>query len=205
MTRPVTPAAIKTPPNLPERSNPSSEEARLVGPFSKRREVNLRWRFFTEEWRKLLPPLHVVVEQKDKTYATVESSIHNTALAKVGIRGFGFQGTNILDEIEDIAGSPYKPTSLPPSSNHSSSPSRFVTNRFIRRRYQELLGRTPILTHSHRKVDDDIQSMGYTVSLAPSAISSELWCHSSRIATADDTDLKWIAASPDQNSRKKAK
>ena len=50
------------PPTLPARADPSSEDARLVGPFSRRRLMNERWRFFKSQVGRLLPPLHIKTE-----------------------------------------------------------------------------------------------------------------------------------------------
>ncbi|OBZ79295.1 hypothetical protein A0H81_00776 [Grifola frondosa] len=55
---------LATPPKLPNRADPTSEEARLLGPFSKRRQVNIRWRYFTQEWKKLYPPLQVTLKEE---------------------------------------------------------------------------------------------------------------------------------------------
>lgn len=193
-TRPLAPSALKRPPTLPERADPESNDARYLGPFSKRREVNIRWRFFTEEWRKLLPPLHVTVEEKNNSFETMNSGHYSASLAKASVRGFGFQGIDVLEEIKTIAGLPYKtPSDFPPNRSQPTTP-RAITNRFIRRRYQELLGRTPILTYAYRNIDNQVKPVGYSVSLAPAAISSELRYQAFRISTADETDLQWIAA-----------
>ncbi len=50
------------PPTLPARATPSSEDARLLGPFSRRRLVNERRRFFKQEMSRLLPPLRIRTE-----------------------------------------------------------------------------------------------------------------------------------------------
>ncbi|EAU92715.2 DNA repair protein RAD5 [Coprinopsis cinerea okayama7 len=47
---------------LPPRADPESELARLLGPFSKRREVNLQQRFFKKAWSTVHPPLEVQAE-----------------------------------------------------------------------------------------------------------------------------------------------
>lgn len=54
---PLKPLDLVIPPNLPAKFDPESAEAKALGRLSKRREVNLRWRFFTRETAKVYPPL----------------------------------------------------------------------------------------------------------------------------------------------------
>lgn len=145
LTRPLKPAALKIPPTLPERANPSSEEARILGPFSKRREVNIRWRYHTGEIQRTYYPLELTVPQGS-------SNDHN-------LRGTGLEKLGLLNEIEQLARSPIQGRPLPRRQKssgaanveiHTTEPCRNkfdspLPPRFLRRRYRELLGRIPIL------------------------------------------------------------
>ncbi|EIW86883.1 hypothetical protein CONPUDRAFT_44195 [Coniophora puteana RWD-64-598 SS2] len=132
-TRPLTANDIKTPPTLPEHANPQSEDALFLGPFSKRREVNLRWRYFTRESKKIYPPLEVAVEGEDPSAVRT---------------GTGLEGTGILQEAIALATWPQEAFSA--SSNHSPRPLPFdghLPIRWLRRRYQELLKRMPVISY----------------------------------------------------------
>ncbi|KAJ6627104.1 hypothetical protein B0H10DRAFT_1780292, partial [Mycena sp. CBHHK59/15] len=60
-TRPLSQKELDFPTTLPARANPASDDAWLLGPLSKRRETNIRWRYFVAEWKKVRTPLQVVV------------------------------------------------------------------------------------------------------------------------------------------------
>ncbi|KAF8898926.1 hypothetical protein BD779DRAFT_48542 [Infundibulicybe gibba] len=90
-TKPLSPQALNSPPLMPARANPSSEEARLLGRLSKRREVNIRWRYFTVEWKKIRPPLEVVV----KDISHDQGSPH---IMRPGVRGFVFKDVVFLSK-----------------------------------------------------------------------------------------------------------
>ncbi|KAJ7293404.1 hypothetical protein C8J57DRAFT_1490821 [Mycena rebaudengoi] len=50
--RPLDKKHLACPTTLPARADPASADARLLGPFSKRRETNIRWRYFVAECKK---------------------------------------------------------------------------------------------------------------------------------------------------------
>ena len=79
---------------LPPQANPKSEEARIFGRFSKRREVNVRWRFYKDELRKVFPPLEVdIVENAtDKEEGRILS------------RALSMSGRGVLSEAESLVG-----------------------------------------------------------------------------------------------------
>ena len=195
------PSHLHSPPTLPPRADPSSGDARLYGPFSKRREVNIRWRYFTNQWKRLYPPLEVSVEQR----GAQESSSQEDALLGARIRGVGMQTAGQLDQVKSLAGpASEKPPAprridqiyLPHDAHSPTADRRSLPNRFLRRRYRELLGRIPVLTYSYVPGESVTSSNGhptgkYEVSLACTAISQYVRpvTHSEEL---DAVDLAWI-------------
>ncbi|KXN85671.1 hypothetical protein AN958_10854, partial [Leucoagaricus sp. SymC.cos] len=140
-TKPLRPGQLKKPSTLPPQADPASDEARLFGPLSKRREKNILHRYFKEEVRKVYPPFGVEV-QNGKT------------LEEVGIRGGAGQGLNLRKDIEAIIGPVWKPPPLTrrerqalgtENPTSTESPPGRHPSRWLRRRYQSLLARLPIL------------------------------------------------------------
>ena len=113
-----TAAQIVTPPKLPPRADPSSEEARLLGPFSKRREANIRWRFLSGFREKVYAPL--LPEEIEKL-----SHLSKSATKPSHTRSGKQSSTQQLQQHQ-------KP------KQGWGRVHRF-TGRFMRRRYQELL------------------------------------------------------------------
>ncbi|TRM65954.1 hypothetical protein BD626DRAFT_486335 [Schizophyllum amplum] len=114
----LTDPSVPPPPLLiPEvqRSRPPSEEARIYGPLSKRRE---------EGWA----PLEVVADLRQDSVQSARGTTPDV-LARAGVRGFGFQGIGLFAHVERMAGVPPKRPSY-----------------WLRRRYQILLSRLPVLT-----------------------------------------------------------
>ncbi|KAH9948199.1 hypothetical protein B0H21DRAFT_821208 [Amylocystis lapponica] len=188
-------ALLKNPPKMPARGDPSSEQARLLGPLSKRREVNIRWRFFTEQWKKVYPPAYVVLEEKSPAGDTSRSS-DPESLRRAGVRGLGMQGTGIPEETASASGEGEDSTRAAPPEIRSSLP-----NRFVRRRYQHLLGRLPTLTYRHAALaksdppadPDAARPNGrYQVSMSPLAINSALRWSPTRFPPVPDTHLAWV-------------
>ncbi|KAH9486574.1 hypothetical protein JR316_0000639 [Psilocybe cubensis] len=133
-----------TPRTLPPRANPNSIEALTFGPFSKRREVNIRRRFFQDELKKILPPLQVT------------EIMPSTNISKVPMRSLGFQNSGVLQELETLIG--YSLTENPPKTRRerrslpAEQPVLIPTtnlerhpSRWVRRRYRALLARIPLL------------------------------------------------------------
>ncbi|KDQ63372.1 hypothetical protein JAAARDRAFT_53595 [Jaapia argillacea MUCL 33604] len=209
-TKPLIPKQLANPPELPARADPNSREAQLLGPFSKRREVNIRWRFFTTQSKRVLPPLQVNVGDE-----TLYGTGSKEAVARIGIRGFGLQGSDALEDVLKIAGTPYRSPVLPRrqrrllgdhvKASSPSDPSSFdagkLPARWLRRRYQELLSRIPILTYSPPFSTGTVNTSGnprkgkYEVSLARSVVVTEAWGSAARLPDADDADLVWLEAS----------
>ncbi|KAG6911571.1 hypothetical protein DXG01_011873 [Tephrocybe rancida] len=195
-TKPLAAKSLEFPPVLPLRADPSSEDARLLGPLSKRREVNIRWRYFTEEWRKVLPPLQVVV--KDAASEGGESSSKDD-ISQVGVRAMGMQGSGIFEDVRAVAG----PLTVPPPLTRKErlkmndaldvSVQHRHPSRWLRRRYQGLLGRLPVLTYS-RPSNQNKQSSGkYSVSLSPNAMAHSLRFDPFRYPEVEPVaDLEWL-------------
>ncbi|KAG1810257.1 uncharacterized protein HD556DRAFT_1259828 [Suillus plorans] len=166
--RPLVPGDLSFPPILPERADPNSSDAQILGPFSKRREVNARWKYFGQEWKKVLPPLQISVLPSRKVGD--QGSDLRTPIA---VRKIGFDGTTVLEELVQLT----KP------KNTSGA---FLQRRWLRRRYQELLGRLPILTFIPAQTK---KPGGFSVSLASNALKARSQGRSLPCAT--DEDVAW--------------
>jgi len=199
--KPPKPSHLRSPPTLPPRADPSSEEARFFGPFSKRREVNIRWRYFSNHWKRLYPPLQVSVKHQ----GTSETSSQEDALLSARIRGVGMQTAAKLDEVKSLAGPASEKPPAPRRTDqiylpHAHSPAadrRLLPNRFLRRRYRELLGRIPVLTYSHMPgksvtSSKDFPTGKYEVSLAGTALSPYVRPETVHSQELDAVDLAWI-------------
>jgi len=190
---------LSRPPTLPQRADPSSEDARLFGPFSKRREVNIRWRYFSFHWKRLYPPLGVTVKERG---ARETSSQEDLIL---GARIRGVQTTGLLAELMSLTGSGSERPPTPrridpvylPHPVSRVADRQVLPNRFLRRRYRELLGRIPILTYSYVPGQPVIGTKDrptgeYKVSLAPNALSPHIQHETARSKVLDDVDLAWF-------------
>lgn len=211
-TKALTAQALQVPPTLPERADPKSELARLLGPFSKRREVNIHKRFYKEELLKILPPLEVVpLSQTDP---------QGSVVLKSPMRGTGLESTNVFDEIESLAGSQWVP---PPTtlrsrigSNESSSSVPDEANprihtrlrqRFVRRRFQHLLSQIPILSQKPSKtppISADDSPVRYAVTRSPRAMLNDRRNNPQRYPLASAADMAWFELA-ESESQKKAK
>ncbi|THH02606.1 hypothetical protein EW026_g280 [Hermanssonia centrifuga] len=212
-TKALTPLAISQS-NLPPRADPQSEEAALLGPFSKRREVNIRWRYFRTERKKVFFPLEVSVEERHGSDLSVEKTDRDSVFS-AGIRGVGLQGAGVLAEIRTFASPASKALqSIPKQPNprrpmdaadaQSSLPRSRLTPRFVQRRYRELLNRLPILKYSYDKLAEGSSHKpgSYSVSKDPNAIGASL--PSVRIPDADDDHRAWFDHS-DRGTKKSSK
>lgn len=205
---------LEHPPTLPQRADPTSSDAKILGPFSKRREVNIRRRFFKSETAKVQPPIelfrvHVLqastspdkLAKPDAIEPKAESAKQPSPPPIVG-----FQGTSVFRDLEAIAspnldiqkrvvGSalPIPPSSITSVHIRTSTPTTKV-NRFIRRQHQKILARIPILTYLEHP-NDPIGK--YQVSLSPLAhLGSSSNKLSSAVAMADEADLAWLRLPP---------
>ncbi|KAI0652073.1 hypothetical protein C8Q79DRAFT_896689 [Trametes meyenii] len=207
MTKALSGRALAHPPNLPPRADPKSPEAQALGPFSKRREVNLRRRFFQAELQKTMFPLQVVVEEAPAGTTTSSGGATATerrtdadALAGARIRAVGLQHSGVFEEIEALASAPRKQRRSPQGTFVDGSTQErpgpyfqsHLPTRFLRRRYQQLLARTPMLLYKPpRTTSQGIQSGKYQVTLSPMAAKRS--APTNRIAS--EIDVAWIKCS----------
>ena len=197
-----TPKQLQHPPILPKRADPTSDDAKILGPFSKRREVNLKWRFFDQEMSRVQPPIEVfrahVIEEHTPLHNPTGTSTtreENTERSKQPTLPLvGFQGTSVLRDLEAIASPTLNAPKRATDSTHrdptSNPPTTFAVNRFIRRQHRKILAKIPILTYLKRPNDSTGK---YKVSLSPLACSDKL---TSAVPMADEADLAWLRLPP---------
>ena len=194
-----TPKQLEHPPILPPRADPESSDAKILGPLSKRREVNLRWKFFEAETAKVWPPIEVSRVHAVEPPAPLDKPPGSEGADTVqpAPPAVGFLGTSVLRDLESIASpNPNVPKrntnpSLPNPTNYALPTS--TVNRFIRRQHRKLLRKIPILTYfKHPK-----SPVGkYEVSLSPLASSGLLVELTSNVPMADEADLAWLRLPP---------
>jgi hypothetical protein len=177
------PEEFSSPRTLPPRANPKSEEARIFGPFSKRREINIRWRFYKDELKKIFPPLDVDISE----------NINNKREDRVLLRPLGMSGHSVLREAENLVGDIFP---RPPLTRRErrmfgeSDPSHFTIreghpSRWIRRRYRTLLTQLPYLTYDARKGDP------FGVTTSPFALLDP-HRYTRQIPDADPVTARWL-------------
>ncbi|KAK2461621.1 hypothetical protein APHAL10511_006084 [Amanita phalloides] len=177
MTKPLRHDAFERPQKLPLRS---ASEVQLLGGFSKRREVNIRWRYFTAEWKKVFPPLQTIVCKEDD--ADRETS-------------YGSQWADVFQSLQQLVGPPLKARNLTRKELQRQGSLRTTpiplirhhNSRWLRRRFQQLLGRIPILI-SPRPNSEHGQM---AVALSPSAIGPSLRFSPDRVPDATPADIEW--------------
>jgi len=215
-TKPLNPRNLRNPPALPPRADPNSEEAKLLGPFSKRRSVNIRHRYFDVEERKVYPPLQIALEQRQGFDPLTDGD----SLTQVGIREMGFQGSGIMEEVLFIAGAPSRPPRLtrrerrslgvlPTDAPSDASPTEVsapraqshLRRRWLRRRYQELLYTLPVLSYTPPSMAKG--SGRYSVTLAPSAVGADVRFAANRLPFVDEADMAWVQQGGEPKSKPK--
>jgi hypothetical protein len=190
------PSHLHDPPTLPSRADPSSGDARLFGPLSKRREVNTRWRYFSYQWKRVYPPIEVSVEYRGKQ----ETPSQKDAVVDPPIPGVGMQTAGLLEELKTLAGPvserPPSPRRIDPiydTHTRSTTAERPVLpTRYLRRRYRELLGRLPILSYVPGSNSDGHATGKYAVSLAANALPQRIQHKTAHSSEVDAVDLAWF-------------
>lgn len=90
------------PPTLPDRADPSSDAARLLGPLTRERERAVRRRWWNVQTGKVRPPLAVRVRRGGEDVTDVGDA--RGLLERVGLRGISEEalraGWDKLDELE---------------------------------------------------------------------------------------------------------
>ncbi|TCD59884.1 hypothetical protein EIP91_011259 [Steccherinum ochraceum] len=200
MIKPLTAKQLHTPPLFPKRGDPNSQEARDLGPLSKRREVNLRWRHFAASHKKVLPPLQIVYGDLSKA-GDAQYTTNPAVLHAAGIRTSGTQNLGIFEDIEALA-QRSRPTPLTRRekrlythtfrqvSDDSSKTGSHPPRKLLRRAYRRLLGRLPTMSYT---VKTGLPGR-FTVKLSPYALSR---LNPKDILEADAGDLAWVAGSSD--------
>ncbi|KAG8988048.1 hypothetical protein FRB90_002996, partial [Tulasnella sp. 427] len=120
----VSESDTRHPPILPAKADPNSEDAKFLGPLSKRREVNLRWRYYKEQVAAARAPLQPLAETSDNQIA--------------------WDPEKLFHMLEDAATAPSRvsPSSNMPTTNFPRSA------RFLRRRFAEALAKVPMIKSS---------------------------------------------------------
>ncbi|KDE09030.1 hypothetical protein MVLG_00750 [Microbotryum lychnidis-dioicae p1A1 Lamole] len=80
---------LDTPPTLPPRAFPHSEEARLLGPLIPQRVKAIRKRYWNSQTGKIKKPLSVLVVQESEQEGEEERMKREDLLKKVGLVGLG--------------------------------------------------------------------------------------------------------------------
>ncbi|KAK0478329.1 hypothetical protein IW261DRAFT_1565312 [Armillaria novae-zelandiae] len=198
----LTPEDLETPPTLPSRADPTSEDSKLLGPLSKRREVNIRWRFFTQEAAKVYPPLEV----QAKMFSNTPADASPVTIREARIRGFGFQEQGLLEDIHGIVGR--EKQGLRPVTRRElqamkkigqapSPPAARHPSRWLRRRYQQLLGKIPQVTYTYQSGKDG----RYGVSLSNQSLAvSVVPVH--QYGEVDSAALAWYNKAELEDSQK---
>lgn len=112
---------MHTPPALPPRAvDPNGEEARLLGPFSLRRTVNIHKRFVRAEVGRTVPPLELRLKSPSAASpstcaevkeggATRPDSDSRIELMLSGTPPVGLEGTRVFEKLEELAKAPPRP------------------------------------------------------------------------------------------------
>ncbi|KAI0094355.1 hypothetical protein BDY19DRAFT_879220 [Irpex rosettiformis] len=189
-SKPLKKPYLQTPPTLPTRADPNSEEARLLGPLSKRREVNIRWRYFTQQSKRIALPLQVVTHDK----ASNTRGTDHMALRGVGIESMGLQGTGIYEEALALAGPIQQRPPLTRRERNDQQEQATtqgeLPRRWHRRRFQHLVNKLPVLTYTYNSQDTS-KPGNYSVS-----VNSFPSKNSKHFVTADSSLLEWLPKSP---------
>ncbi|TBU34691.1 hypothetical protein BD311DRAFT_784277 [Dichomitus squalens] len=208
----IKPEFIILPPSIPAaRLDPESPESRALGPFSRRREVNARWKYFKHQLDKTMFPLQIAFKQ-GMTNGRITVHTDEATLIHAGVRGIGLQGAGVFEELEGLASPPALVRLEEPSVEGDGDDTRqgprptiqsYLPRRFLRRRFQETLAQIPVLTYTLPSRVEKTQSRSdkedvtpgvpgkpgrYQVTLSPKA-STQLGPIQS---IADEADVTWI-------------
>ncbi|KAG9025205.1 hypothetical protein FS837_005055, partial [Tulasnella sp. UAMH 9824] len=144
------------PPTLPAGADPKSEDAKMMGPLSKRREVNLRWRYWKEQVAAARVPLQSFAGNEPDKTKRVEWDPERL-----------FEILERASTVPQRSSSSTPPTSpvLTASTKHSPPSKLPRSARFLRRRFAEVLAQTPIMkTSNEGKVSVTISPKGIDTS-----------------------------------------
>jgi hypothetical protein len=154
----------------------------------------------------VLPPLQLSVKNISDSFEVTKASSGVHDVASAGVRRVGLQGSGLLEETLMLAGPAWKPLPAPRRARKGAGAESLTTQptkedlfnsnlhtRWLRKRYQNLLGRVPTLTYSCKKPSADHRVAGrYEISLPPSALSSHIRYGAPRLPPVDDSNLSWV-------------
>lgn len=132
---------LEKPPKLPERADPASEEARLLGRLHPRREANIKWRYLSDMRSRLLPP------QDPREVAKLEEKARSFKLP-----GSFHNPIPLASELQER----FKENERRWRSARAWQRPRRITSRFMRRRYYDLLAKAIILD-AEAKPNQDVK------------------------------------------------
>lgn len=140
-----------------------------------------------------------------KKQGAQDNSSSQDVVLDARIRGVGMQTAGLLEELKLLSGpvsqKPPDPrridTVYVPCTVSRVADRRMLPNRFLRRRYRELLGRIPILSYSYAAgkaaVNSNDNPTGkYEVSLATNALSWRIQHETAHSPELDAVDLAWF-------------
>lgn len=158
-------AELAYPPKLEKRDE---EQTRLLGPISKRRELNAKKRHRVKLLDQTLPPLEIQLVQAASAGEPAEELDLSLPL----------QDLDLVSESQALGHSRRRDTSSNPSP---------PLKRWLRRRYNQVLGKIPILSYSIDSGKFSVTRSTDTATIAPSA---------------DEADLSWWNANPYKGRRR---
>ncbi|KAF9479705.1 hypothetical protein BDN70DRAFT_932325 [Pholiota conissans] len=207
----LTASELAKPRILPDRADPTSPDALLFGPFSKRLEANLRKRAYDLALKRVQPPLEVTVRSDDGLNGT-DLVVLDAVRTNVYPRPLAMQGLGLMRDINDLIGNT---TSIPPptprrarqaaplnepASNqlNDTGQTKMHPFRWVRRRYRNLLASIPQLTYNVTHLPSGIRG-GFVVETPPHSIHPN---HRSSHYNppADAVSLAWVASNPASSS-----
>jgi hypothetical protein len=173
---------LLNPPSLSERAlDPQSESAKLLGPFSKRREANIRKYFHRiGQVSKVLPPLEI-------TGGLPDGLVYNAMPSSSSVQEI--EGMVSLSASSRYVDSPQSPESGDVQNTNYPHNQKRMPTRWLRRRYRELLATIPIV---HRRVTSAGKPALYYISMSKFALCDSTKGTSGRMGDAKPSDMQWI-------------
>jgi len=195
------PSSLINPPLLPPRHDPNSEEARILGRLSLRREFNHRRKFFRTEVQKVLPPLEILEEQSANRHHPRRrlEKLHLPQMLKnmVKIRKPERPKRSIPVKTMD------QDQEDPEQINSDADDVDRLPSRFLRRRHKLLLGKIPILGYTVIKSEKNpIPRPSYSVYMNPDGLSPDNQYHTDRLSEAGSLNTTWIRLANNQGKIK---
>ncbi|KAF5313007.1 hypothetical protein D9619_002892 [Psilocybe cf. subviscida] len=222
MKRAWSPQEFTVPRLMPNRFDPTHPDAVILGrPFNKRREHNLRWRWYTSELRRVQPPVALQLGSIDGPGKVKDMQWENSGeeIATVRaegepgselIRPLGLQGAGVLKGLMDVVG-PRTATRPPltrrerktatPEEVAAATPPPQHPSRWVRRRFRSLLASMHLLVYvgGIKDLRDGAkQKNPFVTTASPLAFGGD-----ARIPEADSTSLAWIGDSNKDDSNPK--